>query len=491
MFKYLFFDDQRLFVRENLERRYGHPELIEDAVWQDPWLDTSLSGTFVFRRPDGKYHMIYHGIADDPDYVSIENIACSTGLAGVRRHAFLAAAVSDDGIHFTPRLTGNESCGGKPPFPHSVSAADWDLGELGCIVEDPAAPPEERYKALMVTAFKENEGRHCDYMKVSGDLIHWRDFPDGVWHKTGTEPIVSCFYNKVYDTFTIICRPDCGERRVGYSETKDFRSFSDPSHCLQVDSLDRPLDELYGMPAFEYDGWYIGFPLLYGGQPQKLWWKGAEGTMHCELAYSLNGRNFQRSLREPFLAGWDAETVETCGKVNPILWPSSILRREDGSILIYATAQEGDHGTLIKGRRISSLHVYRLRQDGFIRLVSKRDLIARVATRENLWHGSELSVNLKCAGPATVAVYTAGADRVIPLPGFGHEDCAAFTGDATAWQPVWKGGPLAAHAGKSLVFELRFSGGEVYSLSGDCTPMMYVQARKYEHFGTLPGRKGW
>lgn len=489
MFKYLFFDDQRLFVRENLDRRYGEPELLE--VYQDPWLDTSISGVHVFKCSDGRYHMIFHGIADDPDYINIENIACSTGLADVRRHAFVAAAVSDDGVHFIPRLTGNESCSGNPPFPHSVSGKDWDMGELGCVVEDPDAPEDERYKALMVTAFKESECRHCDYLMASGDLIHWHNIPEGVWHKVGTEPIVSCFRNKVYGNFTIICRPDCGERRVGYAETKDFRSFTEPLHCLQVDSLDEPLAELYGMPAFEYDNWYIGFPFLYAGQPQKLWWKGAEGTMHCELAYSLNGKHFQRSLREPFLCGWNPKTVEKCGRVNSCLWPSSILRQEDGSILIYASAHGGDHGTLVKGRRMSSIHIYRLRQDGFIRLISQRDRTARLATRENLWRGGEFSVNLKCSEPASVAVYAVAADRAEPLPGFGHGDCSAFIGDSTDWIPQWKGGPLNAHAGKHLIFELCFRAGEVYSFSGNCTPMMYVQARKEERFGMDPERMGW
>lgn len=490
MFKYLFFDDQRLFVRENLERKYGKPELIEDAVYRDPWVDTSLSGTFVFRMPDGGYRMIYQGFAESGEE-RIENVAHSA-RHGVKRRAYVVAAQSEDGIHFTPVRTGKESCAEPPRFPHSVSDSTWDLGELGCVVEDPAAPPEERYKALMVTAFKEEEFRHRDYMKVSGDLVHWRDFPAGNWHKVGTEPIVSCFYNHVYDCFSIICRPDCGERRVGYSETKDFRSFSDPLHCLQVDSLDRPLDELYGMPAFEYDGWYIGFPYLYGGQPQKLWWKGAEGTMHCELAYSLNGRHFQRSLRTPFLCGWDEDSVTKLGRVNPILWPNSILRRNDGSILIYAAAQGSDHGGLVKESGKAAILIYRLREDGFIRLVSQRDLTARLATRENLWLGGELSVNLRCAGPATVAVYRADeANGTEPVPGFGHSDCAPFSGDAVRWIPAWKGGGLAGFTGQSLVFELRFTGGEVYSLSGNCIPMMFVEARKQERFGTVPDRRGW
>lgn len=229
-------------------------------VYQDPWLDTSISDAFVFQRPDGKYHMIFQGFADSPVCVNDENVAETAGQSRVCRKDFVAAAISDDGVHFTPRLTGNESCKNNPPFPHSVSDGDWDMGELGCVIEDPDAPADERYKALMSSAIKDSEQCYCvdEYLMASGDLIHWHRIPDVLWHKVGTEPIISCFRNKIYDNFTIICRPDWGQRRVGFVETKDFRKFTEPSHCLQVDSLDEPLAELYGMPAFEYDNWYIG-----------------------------------------------------------------------------------------------------------------------------------------------------------------------------------------------------------------------------------------
>ena len=491
MFKYLFFDDQRLFARENLVRKYGTPELIEDAFYRDPNVDMNLSGSCVFKCPDGKYHMIYHGIGDDTNAGGIGNVACdATGKR--KRRAFVCAAVSDDGIHFTPRMTGADSCAGTPEFPNSVSDATWDLGELGCVVEDRKAPAEERYKALMVTSFKDDEFRHRDYLMASPDLIRWHKMP-GTWHQVGTEPIVSCFYNKCYDNFTIICRPDCGERRVGYAETSDFKTFTAPLHCLQVDSLDQPLDELYGMPAFEYDNWYIGFPYLYGGQPQKNWWKGAEGTMHCELAYSLNGKNFQRSLRTPFICGWDQQTIDKFGKVCPIVWPNWMLRKEDGSILVYAQIIPKDHGWLMKSTGESALAVYRLREDGFICLASERDKTARLATRENIWHGGELTVNIRCSAPATVAVLRPDvqAQTCRPIEGFSHEDCAAFCGDNCRWVPEWKGGKLDSLKGRNLVFEICFGGGELYSLSGDCTPVMFVEARKHELFGTLPTRKGW
>jgi len=56
-FKHLFFDDQRLFVRENLRRELGRP--VPVAKYQDPCYDTPLCLSRVFVCPDGKYRMMF------------------------------------------------------------------------------------------------------------------------------------------------------------------------------------------------------------------------------------------------------------------------------------------------------------------------------------------------------------------------------------------------------------------------------------------------
>ena len=481
MYKYLFFDDQRLFIRQNLDRKYGVPEPLADSVYKDPYLDTTLPGTCVFRRPDGKYHMIYQGFGDDPAKPKTQKAD--------ERKGFPAAAVSDDGIHFVPL---RDEGAGEHPFPHMLTEmVDGEFLEIGYIVEDPAAPPEERYKALMASQ-PQKTLRIRDYIMASGDLVHWRKLP-GEWNPVGPEPVVCCLRNPVRDCFTILSRPDWGQRRVGYSETKDFKTFTELAHCIQVDSLDDPLAELYGMPAIEYNGRFIGFPLLYSDIPQKLGMKFFNGTMHCQLAYSLDGRNFQRSLREPFLCGWSEEVRSKLNTTFAMVWPTSALCREDGSILIYSAASTGEHGNGFRERGAGAIFVSRLRADGFIRLVSQRRKTAVLATRHMLWHGGEAAINLKCTGPATAAVYGYDVDPGKPLPGFDHSDCEPFTGDSTAWQPKWRGGPLDAHRNECLVIELRFSGGEVYSIGGDCTPMMFLEARRFHELSELPPPpcRGW
>ena len=66
-----------------------------------------------------------------------------------------------------------------------------------------------------------------------------------------------------------------------------------------------------------------------------------------------------------------------------------------------------------------------------------------------------------------------------------------FFGDSTHWTPTWAGGGLDKFKGRSLTFEIRFWNGEIYSISGNMTPMMYVQARQWDLFKTDPYRAGW
>jgi hypothetical protein len=48
------------------------------------------------------------------------------------------------------------------------------------------------------------------------------------------------------------------------------------------------------------------------------------------------------------------------------------------------------------------------------------------------------------------------------------------------------GNTLDRFIGKTIVIELKFKNGEVYSISGDCIPVMNVEAGYYRKFGVLP-----
>mgnify|MGYP003314519110 CR=1 FL=1 len=222
--------------------------------------------------------------------------------------------------------------------------------------------------------------------------------------------------------------------------------------------------------------------------------KGRMGTMTPQLAYSMNGLNFQRVFHRPFLCGNDPSLVALTGTKCPMVWPGSVRRDADGSLVLHTVCCGFDHGGFYRANRDTWIVAWRLREDGFVRLVSEdpsKDSV--IGTRDTLWRGGELRVNLACRGQATVAVFapTKPGGLLAPVPGYGHADCEPFTGDSTRWTPTWRGGSLEAFKGRRIAFELRFRDGEAYSLAGNMTPMMWVQVQQYEEACVDPTRPGW
>ncbi len=121
-----------------------------------------------------------------------------------------------------------------------------------------------------------------------------------------------------------------------------------------------------------------------------------------------------------------------------------------------------------------------------------------VATREKVWHGGEIHINLK-AKNATVAVYSSSVSELVhgnvlghvkPIEGMGHEDCISFSGDSTDWTPQYRSGKCVDQLAKeTLVFELRFHEGELYSISGEYTDVLNTEAARYRKFGELPSER--
>jgi len=469
MKKQLFFDDNKLFGRDNTIRKYGKPELI--SVYYDGIASTDGSTGYVFQLDNGKYRMLYAGY--------------STEYSDLK----LFSAISENGVDFAPETLFDLQQHPEKAYPHELMQlkGGW---EVACIYEDEICEnPQERYKLLM----SEHDGiamRINDAIYTSPDLIHWSR-RDNVFWADSAEPLAGVFYNKHKKVHTILERPFWGIRCVGYKETKDFETFTEYRECLNVDSCDGRLDEIYGMRAFEYDGMYIGLPQMYRHLNSELNAKYKNGIIDTQLAYSYDGTYWRRSLREPFISGLTDDGV----KYN-LVWIPCMRRQDDGSILFYGSASEYEHGPAFHNPGTGRILIYKLRNDGFISLSSANPQeVSTVATREKIWHGGELHINLK-AKKATAAVYLSDDSEFVfgnvlgiakPVEGYTHEDCIPFCGDSTDWVPAYTSGKtLHDLREKTLVFELKFENGEVFSFSGDYTDVFNTQAARYRKFGILP-----
>ncbi len=466
MKKQLFFDDSGLFGRDNVEREIGKPKMC--GKYSDGVCSTDFCTGYVFKTDDG-YKMLYFGHSKD--------------FKGKK----LFCAKSRDGINYSPEkldLPGRK-------YSHEIMDLP-DGSEIGTIYEDKTADENARYKLLMARLGYSELTVH-DEVYTSPDLTNWTLKEGALWGN-GTEPLVSVFYNKHKKCHTVIERPFWGVRLVGYKETHDFESFSDYRFCLRADSLDEPLSEIYGMYAFEYEGMYIGIPHIYRGLESELNAKYKNGIIDTQLAYSYDGRYWQRSLRKPFICGVAPDDGQ--GIVRPLVWVSNVTKTES-DILFCCSSSRLEHGPAFDTPGTGEMLIYRLRKDGFVCLAAKdSEKPSVVSTREKVWHGGNLLVNLK-AEHATIAVYDACESEDVegmnvlgmtkPIDGFTHDDCLPFSGDCTCWSPEYKNRKMISDlAGKVLVFEIRFSNGKLFSLSGDYTDVFNTEGARYRKFGILP-----
>ncbi len=472
MYKQLFFDDQKLLLRDNLKREYGRPEVIPESVYRDA---REIQVTSMWKAPDGKYHLFYFGVPAEDDPEALENFE----PGGV-----VLAAISDDGIHFKPRNTALEAGIKNPKCPNQV--IDYFDGEFcSLFVDEKAEKADERLKILIADHDNDNCHLCCD-VYVSGDGIHWRKKAESCWNSFGAECGMAC-YNPIRRKYLIATRPDGGDRRIAINETSDWLNFSETMLCMQCDSSDPVLTELYGMAPFYYDGMMISFLWIYTTDTTQHRTKFQGGRITGQLAYSFNGIHWQRSLREDFISG--KNDTEILGYENNMVYANEMHRDKNGDILILTHASKGEHGAGFRTKGACASQIYKLREDGFITLKTEDESKpSLICTRDNLWKGGELSINIACKN-ATVALY----DRDNTLyDGYSHEDCIPFSGDSKKWIPAWKDSKTLDMLKNEIVqIEIKFEDGTLYSLSGNYSPMMDLGSHRAKYLGFDCTRKGF
>lgn len=458
----LFFDDQRLSLRDNVERHLGKPELMPESIYRDPHTVTAWGYPSVFYdEPSGKWRMLY------------------LGWVGVGKR-FPLLAESDDGLHWSLRDTTKEIQLPDRAFPHQIlpltEFSEWPASYI-----DERAPAEERIKGLVV--FHPTKHHIATRLWVSPDGIKWK-LKEGIeWQKPGADPGTAVFWNAVRNSYTFTTRPDWTDRRISLFETKDWVTFTQPELAMQTDALDMPLTQLYGMPVFPYEGYYIGFLWLFhtssqvkGQSPHKF----VGGHVDCQLAYSLNGWHFQRGFRTPFI-GNDAPGQPTAGCV----YPSSMVTKPDGSLWIYASAGTHEHAIIPPGS--GAILTYKLRRDGFVYLESANG-VGTVGTVPLLWKGGELEVNAQAPhGQIRVRVTDA---KGTTLEGYDFNDCEPLESDDVAWKPVWKNGKTLSSLGtRTLRLEFEMMSGRLYALRGHFASLVAGEVWRFDEEGTLPAER--
>lgn len=383
----LFFDDQWLVGRDNMVRHYGKPKLIDDSVYKDSNLSPCVGQINVFEVSKNDFLMIYTGYNCD-------------------RKTVICAAKSTDGIHWKAHNVAKENGIENPIAPNQC--IDSGICEAVAVIDDFKAPKSERFKLLSSDCLYGTEFR-CDCRLMTSQNGTKYNKTDIKWHNTlmGCEPLGSALYDEKKDTYFIYCRPVWGDRRICKIETKDFKNFTEPELVLQADSIDEPLMDIQGMFAFNYEGIKIGYLYCYHVPPEPKD-KAIDGKVDCQLAYSLNGRAFQRSLREPFMGNGAPGSLS-----EGMIWPSAMRRGKNGDIYITSSVSALEHG-YFQVQGAGAIVTHSLRCDGWVYLEPKAGQ-GRICTRCMYYEGGGFGINIECpSGTATVALYD---DDIVPRLG--------------------------------------------------------------------------
>ena len=471
----LFWDDYYLNRRENLKRRVGQPELVPEATFEEPNFWISSGYPTVFRHESGVWRMLYNGKSSFPD---------EQGQYSHDRFPLLAE--SDDGIRWrTPDLTRRVPLPDRR-FPHQVMPVD-EFGQWDCYFDERAEDPNERVKGLVMLSAGERTG-----LWTSPDGLSWKRVAGVQWRAgENIDPPSTAFWNEVRQSYVISARPSRRLKRVvAFSETTDWRHFTDEELVLLPDAQDTPLAELYGLVAFPYAGKFIGLLWIYHTEPKSLnkYW---EGTTDCQLAYSYNGWHFQRSLREAFMP--NTAPGELGGGV---VRPHCMLVDDDDQIRIYSSSSSLEHGYHIhdhigrkrvigpgEGKDKGAILMHRLRLDGFFYLQSNAGP-GMLGTVPLLWRGGEVSLNVQSGHEVRVQVTDIEGK---PFEGYRFADCDPFKGNQLFWTPGWKGGRgLKEFTKKAIRLEVELNNARIYAMRGDFTALASGEARVFLATGKEP-----
>ena len=428
----LLVDDFLLAKHEGIELTQHPPEARDVVITCDaPW-EGNTSGYFTLFEDDGLFKMYYRGWHATEHKPLHDATTCY--------------AESRDGITFTkPKLGLYDWEGSKE---NNICFAGEEATHNFTVFKDlnPAADSKARYKALGHDTLP-IEGKP----KPKRVLVAYQS-PDGLhWSRIVKEPvIIDGFFDSQNLAFWDAERGEYRAywrffdsnkaRAIRTATSKDFVHWENQTDLTYGDA---PVEHLYTnavRPYFRAPHLFIGFPTRF--QPKNE-------QVEPVFMSSRDGVAFRRWPEPliPITAPKDRNGNRSNYMTNGLLQ----LPGQDRELSIYATEAyyEGPGGRV---RR------FVFRMDGFVstRAAGEGSLVTKPLT----FSGSELSLNIASKGGTRLELQDAAGQ---PLPGFALEDCQPLTGDFIDQTVAWKGGSLAALAGRPVRLRAVLRDADLYA----------------------------
>lgn len=467
---WLFWDLWHIEHQDNVELCQGRPKWVPEATYEDPTFDYLGCWPRVWRDEGlGRWLMVYPASGFPMTLMGAESDD------GIRWQAMDRQDIQPPGEKYAPNhLFTVARANGGPAY---LDALATDGYRFKCYCVQRGGPAAGRAKLEPGTCFHEivgGEGAKAylaeNLALRSKDGLHWEIDEGGSWTLPHwhPDPPLNAFYDARRRRHVLVTRPGWGDRRVAMLTSEDARTWSDLEVVLQPDPTDPPQVQFYGMPVHPYEGAFVGFLWLAhfsnAGRLRRfnqLW-----GPVDSQLAYSFDGRHWQRGLRESFIP------LNEPGQIGSgVIYPTCMVEHGD-ELRIYSVGTHDLHHQYAatqftrKGEGPAmGVILHTLRKDGFMCLASRGNW-ARFVTKPLVLREPVLSMNVQAPHGEVVVQLTDLASR--PLEGFTFDDCMACREqDTLAWDVGWKARKLEEVTGRIVRLEVRFRHARIYAFRGD------------------------
>jgi hypothetical protein len=237
--------------------------------------------------------------------------------------------------------------------------------------------------------------------------------------------------------------PNRRHRAVGIVYSKDGLQWRKPVEgpVFGADDLDPDATQVYGMPVFPYQGFYIGLPWMYharffkyGPYSPKRMYEAQEGsplTIDTQMAWSWNLISWTRSPdRKPFIrlgepGSWDWGMVFAARA--PVIVGDSLY--------FYYGGCDNVHDDLDVRCAIG---LASLRLDGFCSMRA-RSTEGWLITRREVFRTPRVLINARTRGEGYVAAELLDRHNRV-IKGFSRKESIPFKGDSARWTLSWRTG---------------------------------------------------
>jgi hypothetical protein len=308
---------------------------------------------------------------------------------------------------------------------------------------NPARAAAARYKALAGgTTLVNGKKKGCLHAYQSADGIHWSEMTEEAVLTAGAFDSQNlAFWDSARSEYRAYWRIFSNRvRAIRTATSKDFLHWENQADLKYVDS---PVEHLYTnaiRPYFRAPHLLIGFPTRF--QPK-------HEQVEPVFMSSRDGLLFRRwgEALIPITAPKDRDGNRSNYMTSGLLQ----LPGSDRELSVYATeAYYAGPGSRV--RRF----VYRM--DGFVsaRAAAGGTLI----TRPINFAGSKLSLNIASRGETRIEIQDTEGKA---LPGFAAGDCTPIIGDFIEHTVTWKGGDIAALAGRAVRLKIELKDADLYA----------------------------